>query len=63
MDETGNWRETSILNGHNPYYLIAEDDRNITINERHGDLAVLAVMTVIACTITVVVAFASCPKM
>lgn len=62
LAETGNYRETSILAGHNPTYLLAIDDREIIITVKHGSLALLGALMCVAVSLTSFVCYFLCPS-
>lgn len=60
--ETGNYRETGILDGHQPTYLLAIDDREVSVVEKHGSLALMAILIVIAVGLSSLVCYFLCPS-
>lgn len=60
--KTGNYRETNILDDHDPVYLISNDDRDTTIIEKHGDLALLGVLLSLAAALTCFICYFLCPS-
>ena len=62
MQDTGNYRETNALDGHDVRYLIAVENRETVIIKKEGSLALMAVLLVVAVALSSLICYFLCPS-